>query len=240
MFTMSLDTTDSGRLVRTLPLKARTVAFSSDGQLIASGTHDGNIQLWQTSDATLLRTWVGRGVYQLVFSPDNTILVSISGDKAIRVWQVSTGHLLNTLPYENSESAIRVAISPNSQTLAVISERWESNASSYEVKLWSILEGREVRRLDGHWNKDTNAGSWSVDVLGKFKVDHAPSVAFSPDGQLIAVGSSYGFLCLCDVETGRELHFLQGHAAAIRNVVFSPTGQYLASGSTDGTVVVWK
>jgi WD40 repeat protein len=66
------------------------------------------------------------------------------------------------------------------------------------------------------------------------------SVAFSPDGQTLASGSSDSLVRLSDVATGDELGTpLVGHTNSVERVAFSPDGRVLYSGGTDGTVRQW-
>jgi hypothetical protein len=65
------------------------------------------------------------------------------------------------------------------------------------------------------------------------------SVAFSPDGRLLASGSWDNTVKLWDVATGREVRTLRGHTDWVRSVAFSPDGRLLASGSWDNTVKLW-
>jgi WD40 repeat protein len=65
------------------------------------------------------------------------------------------------------------------------------------------------------------------------------SVAFSPDGKILASGSDDHTIKLWDVATGQEVRTLTGHTWEVWSVAFSPDGKILASGSWDGTILLW-
>jgi WD40 repeat protein len=65
------------------------------------------------------------------------------------------------------------------------------------------------------------------------------TLAFSPDGTLLATGESDGTITLWDVKTRQALGILKGHRAAISHLAFSPDGRVLLSSSNDGTLRLW-
>ena len=73
--------------------------------------------------------------------------------------------------------------------------------------------------------------------------DYVTSVAFSPDGSILAVGSSgwqNNRIQLLDTETLQPLETLVGHIEDITDLAFSPDGGILASASCDGTILLWR
>ena len=108
------------------------VAFSPDGSLLAGGSDDDRIRLWNTADYTLVGTWVGhsRWVNGVAFSPDGSLLVSGSHDYQVGIWAVPSGELLKLLPGHETV-VLRVAVNPQGTLIASIS--WDGT-----VRLWGV------------------------------------------------------------------------------------------------------
>ena len=72
------------------PAPVYSVAFSPDGQILASGSYDNTVRLWRVSDGTLLRILVGHTnlVLSVAFSPDGQTLASGSWDRTVRLWKL--------------------------------------------------------------------------------------------------------------------------------------------------------
>ena len=191
-----------------------SVAFSPNCEILAFGSRDNTIRLWDMSSGKKLKTLIGHSdcINSLVFSPDGKILASGSWDKTIKLWDVSSGKELKTLT-GHLYRVDSVAFSPNGEILA-------SGSHASSIRLWDVSSGKELKTLTGH----------------SYRVD---SVAFSPNGKILASGSYDYTIKLWNVESGRELKTLTGHSRNVLSVAFSPNGEILASGSQDRTIRLW-
>ena len=189
------------------------LAFSPDGKLVASGSKDNTVRLWDTERALELRKLAGHAAWvkAVAFSPDGRWLASGSVDGVVKLWEVATGRELKTISGGGSINAL--AFSPDARLLAA------GNAEN-SVLVWNAQTGQAERTLTGH------AGAVST-------------LAFSPDGRQLATGARDNSIKLWDVNRGRELHALTGHTGAVRSLAFSPDGKRLASGSVDKTIKIW-
>ena len=128
----------------------RTVAFSPDGVLLASGGDDDTISLWDSETAQHLNVLTGytAGINSIVFSPDRSMLASGSSDDTICLWDLNTGKCVNTFT-DHTDAVLAVAFSPDGKMLA-------SGCSDYTVRLWDVRTGQlqETFRNNGPWTFD--------------------------------------------------------------------------------------
>jgi eukaryotic-like serine/threonine-protein kinase len=191
-----------------------SVAFSPDGQRVASGSADRTVKIWDTAtgkELLSLNDGLSNPVLSVAFSPDGQRLAS-GADNTVKICDSATGKELVSLKgHANYVSS--VAFSADGRRLA-------SGSADGTVKIWDSVTGKELFSLKGH-------------------TDYVFSVAFSLDGQRLASGSVDKLVKIWDSAKGKELFSLKGHTRTVWSVAFSPSGQRLASGSNDDTVKIW-
>jgi actin-like ATPase involved in cell morphogenesis len=235
--------------------EVHSVAFSPDGQFLASGASDYTVRGWNAHTGRPVGTLAGHvgRISSVTIDPDGSLLASGGFDKTIRVWKLPSGEPFHTL--NHSDWVFSVAFSPDSKVLA-------SGGADKEIKLWNLETGGLLRTLAGqaHWvlsvvfspdGKSLISGSadrtirvWSLETnkpLHTFEhPDWVRSVAVSPDGRLLAGSGEDGTIKVWDLETGRLVRTLAGHSGSALSVAISSEGQLLFSGGSDGKIKVWN
>lgn len=149
--------------------KINALAFTPNGKMIASGSDDGTIRLWDTSTGTQVLSLASGKTNALAFSMDGKILASINNSVSIQLWDVGTGTQLTSLKAQD-DSATVLAFSTDSKILA-------SGSTDGTIRLWDISTGNELTTFKGHINQ--------VNAL-----------SFSPAGKMLASGSIDGAIFL--------------------------------------------
>jgi WD40 repeat protein len=203
--------------------QVNALAFSPDGQMVASASSDHSVKLWRVSDGTLLATLhelidpsatTHQDVVNTVaFSHDGTMLASGSMDRHIKLWRVSDGALLRTMG--GNEFILGLAFSPDDQLLAS-----GGGYSTNEIKIWRLSDGENISIIN--------------DNLGANN-----AVAYSPDGQLLAAAKAQSVATVFNPSNGNAVQNL-GHDGTVNFVAFSPDGQTLATASDDQSARLWQ
>jgi predicted NACHT family NTPase len=234
----------------------RSVIFSPDGQLLATGDSDGVVSLWEASSGREILTCKGHTnvVESVAFSPDGEILASGSYENTIKLWDVKTGECLKVLQ-GHTESVMSVTFNPDGNILA-------SGSFDRTIRLWDIRTDECLKILQDHTkvvfsvafhpvdemlasgSGDKTVRLWNIGTGECLKTlqGHTKSVfsvAFSSAGEILASGSGDKTVKLWNIGSGECLKTLEGHFDQIRSIAFSPNGEILASGSHDRTAKLW-
>lgn len=198
-----------------------SVAFSPDGQVLATGGIDGRVCLWDLKSRPggvspeTARVFSGsdRRVWAVAFNPDGQLLASLSADSA-RVWDVASGTVLHELATGPSPEPRSLAFSPDGGTVAAGSE-------DGSVNLWDVKTGKRLNPLRWH-------------------VGPVRTIAFSADGRWLASGGVDKTVQLIDRASGSRSHTFHT-GPLVTCLSFSPDSQTLAatSDSSGPSVRLW-
>ncbi|KAK3364118.1 hypothetical protein B0T25DRAFT_620386 [Lasiosphaeria hispida] len=233
-----------------------SVTFSPDLKLVASGSYDQTVKIWDAATGACMQTLAGHSDYvnSVTFSPDSKLVASGSADNTVKIWDVATGACMQTLA-GHSKYVSSVTFSPDSKLVA-------SGSADKTVNIWDAVTGACMRMLVGHsdyvksvvfspdsklmasGSSDNTVKIWDV-VMGVCTQmlaghsDYVSSITFSPDLKLMASESADKTVKIWDVATGIYTQILVGHSDYIKSIVFSPDLKLVASGSYDKTVKIW-
>jgi len=181
--------------------------------------------VWEVATWKELATLRGhkRQVLGVAFSPDGILLASVAcpqvGPGEIKLWDVSTWKDKATWKHGGGD----LAFSPDSLLLATPASTSVNGTAGVvgAAHLWYVGTSKKKSTVTGH--------EGLVDT-----------VAFSPDGTLLAAGGRDGLVKLWDMATGKEKATLTGHTDQVNCVAFSGDGKHIASASNDKTVRIWN
>ncbi|MGB6167702.1 MAG: TIR domain-containing protein [Geitlerinemataceae cyanobacterium] len=238
------------------------IAFSPNGELIASASDDNTVRIWKRNGEVLQMLQHDDNVRQMAFAPDGKTVASASKDKTVKIWRVEDGTLLNTFDLNSSVRAVR--FSPDGELLV-------TGDDDGQMQLWKS-DGQLLKTFAAHrsglndivfspdgqtfasTSNDLQMKLWDLsEILDENGNNDNPQpqqeftghsdkiwdVNFSPDGKELATASSDNTVIIWNLD-GTIRSQLKGHSTWVRSVSFSPDGKVLVTGSDDNTVKLWS
>jgi WD40 repeat protein len=212
---ISADTADQVERLQTLSAhtdRAYGLAFSSDGRLLASGSWDDTIRLWDVETWQQVGLVNQGGGWQVFFVPDDAHVASAKGT----IVDIASGEIVHTLEGRNPH----VTFSPDGAWMA-------SAGYNAPIDIWNVKAWQVVQTLAGHSDR-------------VFGLAFSPDGRLLASGSGMGPSDVSDFVVkVWDITSGSEVHTLKGHRGDVHAVAFSPDGTLVASASTDYTVRVW-
>lgn len=204
------------QVVKAHSAAVRSLSFSSNGQLLLSGSDDKNLKITQVADRKFLfsisaahTNWIRA----CQFSPDTRLIASGSDDKTVKLWDFSSRQQISL--FQDQDAGINsVKFHPDGTCLA-------SGGQDKSIKIWDIRSQRLIQKYDAH-----SAPCNEID--------------FHPNGRYLLSSSNDSTLKIWDLRQGHILYTLYGHEGSSTSAAFSPCGDYFTTGGGDSVVMVWK
>jgi eukaryotic-like serine/threonine-protein kinase len=242
----------------------RSLSVSSDGNLVAASVDGrGGLSLWSVPDRReVLRLAQNEQKICAVISPTEP-LVAFTGIRfedsgkqrsSLRLWNLATRQMIAEKALDGE--CRHLAMAADGGTLVTVT-RGDSTTytSGGHITLWRLPEVTELRSYplpDSPGfavTPDLRLVAVSVKGIRVVELEDgrelwnkkfgARTLAFSPDGKLLAGGGDGEDILVWEVATGQEIDRLVGHKAGINSLVFWPDGKKLASASSDRTIRIW-
>jgi WD40 repeat protein/serine/threonine protein kinase len=235
------------------------VAWSGEEILLAGYTVAGSITVLDPVTGEHLRSWAVPSEVLYAFAVDEVHRRVAVGslDGAVRVYGLDTGELQLSFP-DHTDAVLGLAFDRSGSWLA-------SGSLDRSVRVRNLETGMQSAALAGHtdavhgvtWvtaangaplvvtsSADRAARTWDpVQEQGITRlVGHNAmrTVAFSPDGRMVAAGSDSYLIQVWNADEALALATLHGHGNRIQDLVWTPDGSTLVSASADSTLRVWN
>jgi len=212
----------TGEIIRMMDGHRRDVtslAISSDGKYLVSGSTDETIKIWDFKSGVLIRTiknfsiegwkhWTKKQVISVGISKDSKYIFSTGRDSCVKVWDFKSGEHIRTIGDINHPIWL-IEVSPDEKHIICGAEK--------TIEVWDYISGNLIRTINAS--------------------EYGNSILISPDGKYIISSSRGNSIKVWDFESEELIHRLSGYC--LYPVDISSDGKYIVSGSDSKRIYIW-
>jgi WD40 repeat protein len=231
----------------------RHIVYSPDGQFVVTDGGQYRLMVLDARDGKNLRQIdLGfEGIGDLVFSPDGKTIAAVGFQlepkrnvvvNHLVLADAATGRVVHRAGWDDQDNVGRVAYVPDGKTIATVS-------SDSTLRLWDVAATKLLHRERGS-STPTSTIVWLDSQTGHVRREievpesYVNSLAFSPDGQAIAVGTmlphpARGIVRIFRLRDKHEIQTIESPCPWINALSFTTDGRRIVTGLSDTSIVIW-
>ncbi|XP_047341322.1 angio-associated migratory cell protein [Impatiens glandulifera] len=192
------------------------LAFSHDGKLLASGSFDGLVQIWDVNASSLNRVLEGPGgVEWIKWHPRGHLILAGSGDATVWIWNADNAACLNVLS-GHSDTVTCGDFTPDGKTIC-------TGSDDNTLRIWNPKTGENVHVVQGY----------------PYHTQGLTCLAISSDSSLAITGSKDSAAHIVNITTGKVVSSLKEHTDSIECIGLAPSVPWAATGGLDKKLIIW-
>ncbi|KAK1323674.1 hypothetical protein QJS10_CPA02g01496 [Acorus calamus] len=192
------------------------VAFSADGQFLASGSLDGLVQVWDTYSGNLKckLEGPGEGIEWIKWHPKGHVV--LAGSEDYSVWMWNTDNNAYKTFFGHGSLVTCGDFTPDGKTIC-------TGSDDVSLRIWSPKSGETIHVVRGH----------------PYHTEGLTCMAITSDSTVAITGSKDGSVHMVNIKTGKVINSLAAHTDSVECIGLSPSRPWAATGGMDGKLIIW-